>query len=214
MSAASETMDASQYPLRFEVEYPGQLNCWLPLVKWLLAIPHLLIIYALLGVVNIIHLIAFFAILFTTKYPQPLFEFVVNIYRWQSNVTAYIGLMRDEYPPFMGARTVSRHVRNRISGPAQPLVASRRMATCHSPLRCASGFVHRRRCRLDHRLLFDSLYHELPERHVRFQRRRAALVATRERVRLLHARRVPAVQLEVETPSNHRRSAPGTPAAG
>jgi Domain of unknown function (DUF4389) len=104
MSAASETMDASQYPLRFEVEYPEQLNRWLPLVKWLLAIPHLLILYALLGVVNIIHLIAFFAILFTTKYPQPLFEFVVNIYRWQSNVSAYVGLMRDEYPPFSWER--------------------------------------------------------------------------------------------------------------
>jgi Domain of unknown function (DUF4389) len=104
MSAASETMDASQYPLRLEVEYPEQLNRWLPLVKWLLAIPHLLILYALLGVVNIIQLIAFFAILFTTKYPRPLFEFVVNIFRWQSNVTAYIGLMRDEYPPFSWER--------------------------------------------------------------------------------------------------------------
>jgi hypothetical protein len=100
MSAASETMDASRYPLRFEVEYPGQLNRWLPLVKWLLAIPHFLIVYALVNVASVIHLIAFFAILFTTKYPRPLFEFVVNIYRWQANVHAYIGLMRDEYPPF------------------------------------------------------------------------------------------------------------------
>jgi hypothetical protein len=86
MSAASETMDASQYPLRFEVEYPEQLNRWLPLVKWLLAIPHFLIVYALVNVASVIQLIAFFAILFTTKYPRPLFEFVVNIYRWQANV--------------------------------------------------------------------------------------------------------------------------------
>jgi len=100
MSTATGAMDAPEYPLRFDVEYADQLNRWLPLVKWLLAIPHLLIVYALINVVSIIQLIAFFAILFTTKYPQPLFEFVVNIYRWQANVIAYVGLMRDEYPPF------------------------------------------------------------------------------------------------------------------
>jgi hypothetical protein len=88
------------YPLRLDVDYPEQLNRWLPLIKWLLAIPHLLIVYALINVAYIIQIIAFFAILFTTKFPQPLFEFVVNIYRWQMNVSAYTGLMRDEYPPF------------------------------------------------------------------------------------------------------------------
>jgi hypothetical protein len=100
MSTPTGAMDAPEYPLRFDVEYPEQLNRWLPLVKWLLAIPHLLMVYALINVANVIHLIGFFAILFTTKYPQPLFEFVVNIYRWQANVLAYAGLMRDEYPPF------------------------------------------------------------------------------------------------------------------
>jgi Domain of unknown function (DUF4389) len=89
-----------EYPLRFEVEYPEELNRWLPLVKWLLAIPHLLIVYALVNVAYVIQFIAFFAILFTTKFPEQLFEFVVNIYRWQMNVSAYTGLMRDEYPPF------------------------------------------------------------------------------------------------------------------
>jgi len=100
MSTATGAMDAPAYPLRFDVEYPEQLNRWLVLVKWLLAIPHILIVYALVNVASVIHLIAFFAILFTTKYPQPLFEFVVNMYRWQANLYAYLGLMRDEYPPF------------------------------------------------------------------------------------------------------------------
>jgi hypothetical protein len=100
MSTATGAIDAPEYPLRLEVEYPEQLNRWLPLVKWLLAIPHMLIVYALVNVASVIHLIAFFAILFTTKYPQSLFEFVVNIYRWQANLHAYVGLMRDEYPPF------------------------------------------------------------------------------------------------------------------
>jgi Domain of unknown function (DUF4389) len=100
MSAAEVASDVPQYPLRFDVEYPEQLNRWLPLVKWLLAIPHLLILYALINVSYVLQLIAFFAILFTRKFPQSLFEFVVNIYRWQMNVSAYTGLMRDEYPPF------------------------------------------------------------------------------------------------------------------
>lgn len=100
MSTAIGAMDAPEYPLRFDVEYPEQLNRWLVLVKWLLAIPHILIVNALVNVASVIHVIGFFAILFTTKYPQPLFEFVVNIYRWQANLYAYLGLMRDEYPPF------------------------------------------------------------------------------------------------------------------
>jgi len=92
--------EASTYPLRFDVEYPERLSRLLIFFKWLLAIPHFLILYALSAVVSIITFIAFFAILFTKRYPQGLFDFVVNIYRWQANVGAYIFLLRDEYPPF------------------------------------------------------------------------------------------------------------------
>ncbi|MBI2912499.1 MAG: DUF4389 domain-containing protein [Chloroflexi bacterium] len=91
---------ASTYPLRFDVEYPEKLSRLLIFVKWLLAIPHLLILYALGAVTGMITFIAFFAILFTKRYPQGLFDFVVNVYRWQANVGAYIFLLRDEYPPF------------------------------------------------------------------------------------------------------------------
>src|SRR3989442_15136476 len=90
----------SDYPLRFDVDYPEQLSRWLIFVKWLLAIPHILIVSALSQVAQVIQLIAFFAILFTRSYPRSLFDFVVNIYRWSENVYAYVGLMRDEYPPF------------------------------------------------------------------------------------------------------------------
>jgi Domain of unknown function (DUF4389) len=100
MADATAIAASPEYPLRFDVEYPSQLNRWLPLVKWLLAIPQLLIVYALINVAYVIQIIAFFAILFTTKFPQSLFDFVVNIYRWQANVHAYTFLMRDEYPPF------------------------------------------------------------------------------------------------------------------
>lgn len=100
---ATETMTApesSGYPLRFDVEYPENLSRLLIFVKWLLAIPHFIILYVLNALVNIILLIAFFAILFTKRFPRGLFDVVVNIYRWQANVSSYVGLLRDEYPPF------------------------------------------------------------------------------------------------------------------
>jgi hypothetical protein len=100
MSAMSSAMDAPEYPLRFDVEYPEELNRWLPLIKWLLVIPHLLVLWALGAVASIIVFIAFFAILFTKKFPQGLFEFVANYFRWSLNVSVYYSLMRDEYPPF------------------------------------------------------------------------------------------------------------------
>ena len=92
--------EAPAYPLQFSVEHPETLSRWLIFIKWLLAFPHYLIVGALGYVVNVITFIAFFAILFTKRYPRGLFDFVVNVYRWQENVGAYVGLLRDEYPPF------------------------------------------------------------------------------------------------------------------
>ena len=100
MSTAMGAMDAPDCPLRLDVEYPEALNRWLVLVKWLLVIPHLLVLWALGLVASIIVFIAFFAILFTRKFPQGLFEFVANYFRWSLNVSVYYSLMRDEYPPF------------------------------------------------------------------------------------------------------------------
>ena len=100
LSIETAVAGAPGYPLRFDIEYPEQLSRWLIFVKWLLPIPHFLILYALSAVANVITFIAFFAILFTGRYPRGLFDFVVNIYRWQENVFAYYALFRDEYPPF------------------------------------------------------------------------------------------------------------------
>jgi uncharacterized membrane protein HdeD (DUF308 family) len=93
----------SDYPVRFDVEYPERLSRWKIFVKWLLAIPHLIIVYLLLTVAGVLQFIAFFAILFTKKWPRGLFDFTVQIYRWSANVYAYAFLLlRDEYPPFSG----------------------------------------------------------------------------------------------------------------
>lgn len=105
MSAESMAAPSSGYPVRFDVEYPERLsrllnNPFLFWIKWILAIPHLIILYILGLLLYIVVIIASFAILFTGKYPRGLFDFAVGIGRWSANVYAYIFLMRDEYPPF------------------------------------------------------------------------------------------------------------------
>jgi hypothetical protein len=92
----------SAYPLRFDVEYPERLSRWKIFLKWLFAIPQLIILYLLSVVVSVLVFIAFFAILFTKKWPRGMFDFAVQIQRWTFNVYAYVGLLRDEYPPFSG----------------------------------------------------------------------------------------------------------------
>jgi hypothetical protein len=87
-----------------EFPYPDAkqgLNRWLPLVKWFLAIPHyiVLIFLGLAAIVCVI--IAWFAILFTGRYPRELFDFVVGVMRWGNRVSAYaFVLVTDRYPPF------------------------------------------------------------------------------------------------------------------
>ena len=100
MSVETAVAGMSGYPLRYDVEYPERLSRWLIFVKWLLVIPHLLILFALGAVASVIGYIAWFAILFTKRYPRGLFDLVVNVNRWNANVGAYTGLFRDEYPPF------------------------------------------------------------------------------------------------------------------
>jgi Domain of unknown function (DUF4389) len=94
---------ADGYPVRFDVEYPERLSRWKIFLKWLLAIPHLIILYLLQIVISVLLVIAFFAILFTKKWPRGMFDFAVQVHRWGLNVASYgFLLLRDEYPPFSG----------------------------------------------------------------------------------------------------------------
>jgi hypothetical protein len=87
-----------------DIVYPdanNELNRWLPLVKWLLAIPHYIVLAFLYIAVFVVVIIAWFAILFTGRYPQGMFDFVVGVIRWSLRVTAYAFLLvTDRYPPF------------------------------------------------------------------------------------------------------------------
>ena len=93
-----------QQAVHLELDYPDadqDLNRWLPLVKWLLAIPHYIVL-VVLGVASFICVvIAWFAIIFTGRYPRGLFNFVLGGHRWGLRVGAYMWfLITDRYPPF------------------------------------------------------------------------------------------------------------------
>jgi hypothetical protein len=86
------------------IPYPDaetELSRWLPLVKWLLVLPHMIIV-SLLGIAAVVSvIIAWFAILITGQYPRRLFDFVVGVMRWWVRVAAYAFLLTtDRYPPF------------------------------------------------------------------------------------------------------------------
>ena len=90
--------------VHLDYPYPDaerDLNRWLPLVKWFLAIPHYIVLFFLdIGLVVIV-IVAWFAILFTGHYPRGMFDFVQGVIRWQNRVVAYaFVLVTDRYPPF------------------------------------------------------------------------------------------------------------------
>lgn len=90
--------------VHLDITYPNvgtELNRWLPLVKWALAIPHYIVLAFLLIGVIVAWVIAWFAILFTGRYPRGLFDYMVGVMRWSLRVQAYAWLMTtDKYPPF------------------------------------------------------------------------------------------------------------------
>ena len=90
--------------VHLDYPYPDaerDLNRWLPLVKWLLAIPHYVVLFFLWIATVLVLIVAWFAILFTGRYPRALFDFVEGVIRWHNRVVAYaLVLVTDRYPPF------------------------------------------------------------------------------------------------------------------
>ena len=87
--------------VHLDYTYPDDLNRWLPLVKWLLAIPHYVVLFVLDIAAFFVVIAAWFAILITGRYPRGMFGFVEGVIRWNVRVTAYVlTLVTDRYPPF------------------------------------------------------------------------------------------------------------------
>jgi len=85
------------------LDYPaqGELNRWLPLIKWILAIPHYIVLFVLLTISIVLLLVAWVVILITGKLPQEIHKFLVGVSRWSLRVQAYAFLLTtDKYPPF------------------------------------------------------------------------------------------------------------------
>ena len=87
-----------------DIKYPDvkeELNRFMPLVKWFLAIPHYVVLVFLTIAAVVVVVVAWFAVLFTRRYPRDLFDFVVGVLRWYLRVYAYAFLLTtDRYPPF------------------------------------------------------------------------------------------------------------------
>jgi Domain of unknown function (DUF4389) len=90
--------------VRLDIPYPDatrDLNRWLPLVKWFLAIPHYIVLFFLYVIAVFMVIGAWFAILFTGRYPRGIFDFVEGVIRWHNRVVGYAFiLVTDRYPPF------------------------------------------------------------------------------------------------------------------
>jgi len=110
MSDRYPSTDERQW-VRLDFAYPDaerDLNRWLPLVKWLLAIPHYIVLFFLYVAVIVVVIVAWFAILFSGRYPRGMFDFVEGVIRWHNRVVGYAFiLVTDRYPPFsLGQREV------------------------------------------------------------------------------------------------------------
>ena len=82
------------------LRYPDELDRWKPLYKWFLAIPQLFVLLLLACGAFVATVVGFFAVLFTGEYPHAVRDFLVDVYRYNLRVQAYVGLLTDRYPPY------------------------------------------------------------------------------------------------------------------
>src|SRR5438270_10850771 len=91
---------SASYPTKLEFHGDPHIDRWRPLVQWLLAIPHLVIAYALSTLRNVLTLISFFTVLFTKRIPRPLFDMIAMTLRYEWRSMSYALFLHEDYPPF------------------------------------------------------------------------------------------------------------------
>ena len=91
---------SAPYPLQLEFQAAPGITRWRPLVQWLLAIPHLMIAWALRSLRKVLTLASFFTVLFTGRIPRPIFDAIVMTYRYEWRAMSYAFFMHADYPPF------------------------------------------------------------------------------------------------------------------
>jgi Domain of unknown function (DUF4389) len=107
------------YPVRFEADYVEQRNRLTAFFRLILVIPVAIVLYVYAIVASIAIVIAWFAIVFTARYPQGLYDFVASYTRFLTRVTAYAALLCDPYPAFGGAADPNYPVRVEFAGPLE-----------------------------------------------------------------------------------------------
>jgi hypothetical protein len=93
-------MQAVAYPVVYELDQPERLSRWKWLIKWLLAIPHVIVLWVLSVVMLFALFIAWVVVVITARFPRGLFDFIVGVNRWSMRVNAYVAHLTDVYPPF------------------------------------------------------------------------------------------------------------------
>jgi Domain of unknown function (DUF4389) len=91
---------STPYPVQLKFHADRRITRWRPLVQWLLAIPHLMIAWALRFLRQALTLISFFTVLFTQRIPRPVFNAIVMTYRYEWRAMSYAFFMHEDYPPF------------------------------------------------------------------------------------------------------------------
>lgn len=117
------------YPASVQLDSPDRIANWRPLVHWLLAVPHLLILYVLGTVSQIVSLISWFAIVFTGRMPAGLASFQAMYLRYNMRVNVYIGFLDDQYPPFAFDMTADDPGTTAVSVNFQPQLEDRNRLT-------------------------------------------------------------------------------------
>lgn len=93
-------IDPSNDPARLSIQYPDRLSRFMPFIKWLLALPHFLVLIFLDVGYLVVLVVAFFAVIITGAWPAGMRRYLIGVTRWTTRVQAYVYLMTDAYPPF------------------------------------------------------------------------------------------------------------------